>query len=162
MILVADSSALITLSRIDNLDLLQRLAGTIHVPEAVYREVVSTGATRSGGRSVEQAEWIIRHEITDRLAVERLSAVLGHGEAEAIVLAGELRADLVILDDATARRVAEAEGREVIGLLGLLIHAKNRGLLSAVRPTLDRIVSVGFYLDDRLYRTVLRAAGEEI
>jgi predicted nucleic acid-binding protein len=56
VILVADSSALITLSRIDNLDLLQRLAGTIHVQEAVYREVVSAGATSSGGRSVEQAE----------------------------------------------------------------------------------------------------------
>jgi predicted nucleic acid-binding protein len=67
----------------------------------------------------------------------------------------------VILDDATARRIAEAEGRQVIGLLGLLVHAKNRGLLSPVRPTLDRIVSVRFYLDDRLYRTVLRAAGEE-
>jgi hypothetical protein len=85
---------------------------------------------------------------------------VGKGEAEAIVLAGELQADVVILDDATARRVAEAEGRTVVGLLGLLLHAKLRGLVGAVRPSLDDMVAAGFFLDDSLYRSILGQAGE--
>ncbi len=159
MILVLDSSALITLSRIDNLELLHQLAGTVHVPQAVYDEVVPTG---QGERKVEQAQWLVRHQVKERNAVERLSGRLGRGEAEAIVLARQLNADFVILDDATARRIAENEGCRVLGLLGLLIHAKERGLVPAVRPILDRIISVGFYIDDALYRTVLRASGEDL
>jgi predicted nucleic acid-binding protein len=77
------------------------------------------------------------------------------------VLARELQADALILDDATARRVAEAEGRNVLGLLGLLVHAKLHGLVEAVRPMLDDMLAAGFFLDDSLYRSILHQAGEE-
>lgn len=100
MILVLDSSALITLTRIGNLDLLQQLAETVHVPQAVYDEVVCAGVDQPGRRAVESAQWIVRHQVQDRDAVVRLRGRLGRGEAEAIVLAMELRADHVILDDA--------------------------------------------------------------
>lgn len=72
----------------------------------------------------------------------------------------ELQADVLILDDATARRVAEAEGRNVVGLLGLLLHAKLHGLVGAVKPILDDMVEAGFFLDDSLYRSILSHAGE--
>ena len=85
---------------------------------------------------------------------------MGKGEAEAIVLARELQADVLILDDATARRVAEAEGRNVVGLLGLLLHAKLHGLVGAVKPILDDMVEAGFFLDDSLYRSILSHARE--
>jgi predicted nucleic acid-binding protein len=160
VILVLDSSALITLARIGRLDLLRQIAGCVHIPEAVYEEVVQAGQGRHGSGEVAQAQWISRHQVQDEGAVVRLRARLGKGEAEAIVLARELQADVLILDDATARRVAEAEGRTVVGLLGLLLHAKLHGLVGAVRPIVDDMVAAGFFLDDSLYRSILDQAGE--
>jgi len=107
------------------------------------------------------APWVIQHQVQDHDAVGRLTARLGRGEAEAIVLAKELPADFVVLDDATARRIAETEGCHVLGLLGLVVHAKQQGFIPAVKPTLDRIVAAGFYLDDKLYRTILKASQEQ-
>lgn len=161
MILVLDSSALITLSRIGNLELLQQVAETVHVPQAVYDEVVGAGVDQPGRRALESAQWIMRHQVQDRDTVNRLRGRLGRGEAEAIVLAKELHADHVILDDATARRIAESEGCRVLGLLGLLVHAKERGLIRAVRPHLDRMLSAGFYIDDELYRSILESSREQ-
>lgn len=161
MILVLDSSPLITLSRTGDLKLLQQVADAVHVPQAVHDEVVGAGASQPGGRAVELAQWIVRHQVRDQDAVVRLRGRLGRGEAEAIVLAKELRADSVVLDDATARRIAEAEGCHVLGLLGLVVHAKERGLIPAVKPILGRILAAGFYLDDELYRTVLKSSREE-
>ena len=161
MILVLDSSVLITLSRTGDLEFLQQLAGTVHIPQAVYDEVVGAGQDQRGGQTVKLAQWIVRHEVQDRDSLVRLGGRLGRGEAEAIVLARELNADFVILDDATARRIAEAEGCIVTGLLGLIVHAKERELISAVRPVLDRIISEGFYVGDNLYRTILASAGEQ-
>jgi predicted nucleic acid-binding protein len=132
LILVADASALITLARIGQLNLLRQVAGTTYIPQAVYDEVVTRGAGKPGTFEIAQAEWISRAIARDRTAVNRLRTRIGWGEAEAIVLARELGADAVILDDATARRVGEAEGQRVLGILGPLLEARSRGILSAV------------------------------
>ena len=161
MILVLDSSSLISLARVGRLDTLRRIAGTVHIPEAVYEEVVQTGQERPGSVEVAQAHWIARHQVEDEAAVARLRARVGRGEAEAIVLARELKADVLILDDATARRVAEAEGRSVLGLLGLLLHGKANGSVESVGPILDEMIGAGFFIDDSLYRSILHLAGEE-
>lgn len=160
MILVLDSSALITLARIGRLDLLRQIAGTVHIPEAVYEEVVQAGQGRHGSVEVAHAQWIFRHDVHDRAAVTRLRSRVGRGEAEAIVLGQELQADALVLDDATARRVAEAERRNVLGLLGLLVYAKLHGLIGAVKPILDEMVTAGFFIDDSLYRSILHQAEE--
>jgi predicted nucleic acid-binding protein len=85
---------------------------------------------------------------------------VGRGEAEAIVLAWELGADAIILDDATARGIAEAAGQRVRGLLGLLLYCKERGVVRALKPILDELLAAGFFLDDALYHVILRQAGE--
>ena len=160
MILVLDASALITLARVGRLELLHQMAETIHIPAGVYDEVVAGGPGRPGAAEVAQAQWISRQDVRDQAAVGRLRAQVGRGEAEAIVLARELRADALILDDATARRIAEAEGQNVFGLLGLLIHAKERGMVEVLKPILDEMVQAGFFIDSYLYHSVLRQAGE--
>ena len=161
MILVPDSSALITLARIGQLGLLRELAETVHIPEGVYEEVVRHGQTKLGSSEVSEAQWILQERVKDWAGVNRLMGRVGRGEAEAIMLAQELQADFVILDDATARAVAEGEGRTVLGLLGLLIYAKERGLVSAIKPIVDAMLSAGFYIDRELYHTVLQRAGEK-
>lgn len=92
--------------------------------------------------------------------MERLRARVGRGEAEAIVLAKELAADFVVVDDAAARRVAEVEGQRAVGLVGLLIYAKHHGLVAGIKPLLDEMLAAGFYLDDARYLSILRSVGE--
>lgn len=161
MILVLDASPLIVLSRIGRLDLLRQIGHTLYVPEGVYDEVVSRGPDRPGSREIAQAQWIIRAKVRDQPAVDRFLGTIGRGEAEAIVLAKEVGADAIVLDDGTARLVAEQEGRTVIGLLGLLLHGKQQGIVPTVKPLLDEIVTAGFFIDTALYRRVLHEAGEE-
>lgn len=77
------------------------------------------------------------------------------------MLAREIRADFVILDDASARRITEKEGNKVSGLLGFLITAKERGVVEAIKPILDKMIAVGFFVDAPLYESILRQAGEK-
>lgn len=161
MILVLDASALITLARIGHLDLLRQTGDEICIPQAVYDEVAGSAPDRPGSREVTQATWLRRENVRDREAVIRLRRRLGRGEAEAIVLAGELGADAVVLDDGTARHAAEQEGRTVVGLLGLLLYHKERGIIGALKPLLDEMIAAGFFIDDALYHHILRQAGEE-
>ena len=160
MTVVVDSSTLITLARIGRLELSPRITGEVHVPSAVFEEVVTEAESRPGSAEVGGATWVRRGSIRDLTSVERLRARVGRGEAEAIVLAKELGADLLVVDDAPARRVAEAEGLRVVGLLGLLLHAKHRGLVVSIKPLLDEMVAAGFFLDEPRYRSILERAGE--
>lgn len=92
--------------------------------------------------------------------VQALSADLGIGEAEAIALATEVPDGLLIIDDAQGRRVARGLDLGVTGLLGVLIEAKARGLISAISPLLDQLIAEGFWLSEAMRRVVLEAAGE--
>jgi len=160
VIVVVDSSVLITLARIGRLELLHRTAGVIHFPEAVFVEVVQKGAGRPGSAELAQADWVLRQHVRDVASVDRLRARLGRGESEAIVLAKELGADFLVLDDAAARDTAEAGDQRVVGLPGWLIHLKELGIILAVKPVLDEMLASGFYLDERGYQSILRRADE--
>ena len=85
---------------------------------------------------------------------------LGAGEAEALMLALELREAVVVLDDALARRVAETLGLNVTGTLGLLLDAKRAGLITAVGPLLDQLEALRFRLAPHTRTAVLKLAGE--
>jgi predicted nucleic acid-binding protein len=89
-----------------------------------------------------------------------LGASLGPGESETISLALELQARLVILDDRPARRLAQALNLPVIGTLGVLLAAKNRGFLRAVKPSLDSLLQNDFRIGPSLLEQVLRGARE--
>lgn len=160
MIVVVDSSALITLARIGRLEPLRQATGVIHIPEAVFAEVVQRGAGRPGSTELAPADWVLRQHVRDVAAVDRLRARLGRGESEAIVLGKELGADFLVIDDAAARQAAEAEGRRVVGLLGWLIYLKQCGVVAAIKPVVDEMLASGFYLDEQRYQSILRRAGE--
>ncbi len=161
MILVLDSSALIALARIGRLNLLQQLAREVYIPEAVHTEVTERGQGRIGSVEVRQAPWLAVTRVQDQAEVSRLRAQVGRGEAEAIILAREIQADFVVLDDATARRLAVDLGARVVGVLGLLLYAKQLGKIAAVKPLFDELRTAGFFIDESLYHLLLRQAGEE-
>ncbi len=161
MIVVANAGPLIALAQIGRFDLLQSLYGQLRISPVVWDEVVTSGRGRPGAVEVSAVAWIHVVKVSDTTAVQLLKGRLGAGESEAIVLAMELKADLLLIDEARGRRVAEARGLYKTGTVGTLIVAKKRGLVSAVRPLLDDLRAMGFHISGTLYQTVCALAGED-
>ena len=162
MKVISNASVLIGLSSIGMLLLLrERFPEGILVPEAVWREVVDEGAERPGAREVSAANWIKVQKVKDKRMVGLLRAELDEGEAEAIALAHEVGAYVVLLDERDARRAAMRMGRKVLGTVGILLWGKQTGKLVSLREQLDAMRSQGkFRISQRLYDRVLREAGE--
>ena len=149
---VADSSPLIALFQIDQLELLGKLLGDVVIPPAVAREISPTLS--------ELPPWIEVRSPAQPMSSQVLRAALGPGESETISLALELDPEKVVLDERPARRLALSLGLPVVGTLGLLLRAKETGLVDAVRPSLEALVRVSFRLSRDLFDDLLLAAGE--
>ena len=162
MKVVTNSTPLIALSNINQLELLREVYHSIYIPEEVYTEVVINGIGKPGATAVEMADWITRQPVTDKDQVLILHnrTLIDLGECGAIVLAQEIRAERIIIDDRVARQVAIAKGLSVIGTVGVLRVAKAEGIISAVRPILDDLRSHGTRISDRLYYQTLAAERE--
>jgi predicted nucleic acid-binding protein len=157
MIVVSNATPLISLSLINQLGLLKALYGQVYVPPAVYEEVVTKGKGRPGAQEVAQADWIVVSEVSEvaRGTVQPRPAALHAGEIEAMELALWLQAKLVILDERLARKIAKAQRLNIVGTVGILRHARDRGLLADLKGALDELRSSGIRISDKLYREVL-------
>lgn len=160
MTVVADSTALISLSAIGKLDLLPSLYGRVVIASAVYYEIVVQGQGRPGAIEVAGANWIERRTIVNPTHFPSLPANLGTGESETILLAQELSANLVIMDEAAGRRELTRRSIPFIGTAGVLQQAKLQTLIPALKPELDALRRRGFHLSERVYRACLAAVGE--
>jgi predicted nucleic acid-binding protein len=131
------------------------------VPRAVHEEAASVRPEAPGAAEVRTAAWIQVRAVSDQLLVTALSLHLDVGEAEAIALAVESDADLLLMDERRGRVAALRLGRRVVGVLGALVEAKHRDLITEVRPLLDALASeAGFRISPELGARVLIAAGE--
>jgi len=161
VIVISDTSPIVNLAAVGQLELLRQLYSKIVIPQAVRHEIVVVGAGQPGAIEVEASDWIQTHQVTNRTMVSSLQLEVDDGEAEAIALAAELKADLLLLDERRGRIVVSRLGLKFIGLLGVLIEAKYRGLVPAIRPILDDLIGkAGFWITRELYDRVLQAAGE--
>jgi predicted nucleic acid-binding protein len=152
---VVDASPLIALARIERLELLREMFGGVVVPAAVWHEVVAAGSDKAGARQVATVAWIRRRDVVDQSAVAALRRDLGAGEAEAIVLARELPADLLIMDEHLGRCAARDFGVRTVGLVGVLVEARNRGLLPDAGSVADALYrKAGFWLSADLRRLI--------
>ena len=161
MIVVTNTSPIINLAAVGQLGLLRQLYGQIVIPQAVYAEIVGRGAGQPGADEVAASDWIRTRQVVNRTTVAALQLELDDGEAEAIALAVEASADLLLMDEALGRAIAARFGLRFIGLLGCLVEAKNKELVSAVRPIVDDLIEkASFWIGRPLYERVLQAAGE--
>ncbi len=160
MIVVANAGPLIALARIGQLGLLRALYGRLHIPQAVWREVVELGQGKIGASEVGLADWIKVVPVQDKMAVRILRGRLDPGESQSIVLALEIGADLLLMDEARGRRVAEMQGLHITGTIGTLLVAKRRGMLTEVTSLLDELQVAGFRMSRALYRAACTLAGE--
>lgn len=161
MIIISDTSPISGLLIIEHIHLLKELFGTIVIPQAVYREILALEKFGFSTQVIQMENWILKLEPKDQLLVQRLSEDLDSGEAEAIALALEIKADLLIIDENKGRAVAKKHGLKSTGVIGILLRAKERGLIEEVKPILDRLINeANFWISEGLYHRTLRLAGE--
>jgi uncharacterized protein len=160
VIVVSDSSPLVTLSKLSHFDLLRSLFSRICISREVYHEVVVFGAGLPGSTEVAGSNWIEVRELANRavlLAMQKQHS-LGIGELSCIALAKELPADVVLLDDFAARTLAKREGFQVRRTVGLLETSFLKGHISDLRAAFAQLLKYS-YVDKNLLDTRLRSLG---
>ena len=161
MIIVSDTSPISNLLRIGQLPLLQALYGSVVIPESVYAEIRALESFGIDTSLLVDTEWIAILPVGDQALVERLKDELDPGEAEAIALAIELKADRLLMDERLGRQVAQRFSLRVTGLLGVLVAAKQDKLIAELKPVLDDLMAQAqFWVHPELYRQILQDVNE--
>ena len=161
MIVVSDASPIINLAQIDMLFLLPKLYGQIMIPPAVYEEIVIKGENEPGADEIKNAVWVFVKNCENIELLNELRAELDDGEAEAIVLSIELKADRILMDEQMGRHKALSLNLRPIGVLGILIKAKQERLIKNIKPYVDRLIQEAhFFIHPNLYSEVLKLANE--
>jgi predicted nucleic acid-binding protein len=130
----------LNLARIGRLDLLPGLYRQVLIPSAVAQELETSLRDLPFVPQLASLPWLVIGAPQDSANVQRMRADLDAGEAEAIVLALERHADLLLVDERRGRRIAIAAGLRVMGLLGVIAAAKNKGLIDAAKPVIDELI----------------------
>lgn len=160
LIVVSDTTPLSELAKIGRLDLLREIYERVIIPQEVFDE--ATTGTHPAMVAVPAANWIEVRVVTDSRQVLALhtSTSLGLGECAAIVLAEELNADRLLIDDLAARREAQLRNLPLIGTVAIVLLAKKLGIIPAVKTLLDDLMTQGTRISQKLYRDALSVAKE--
>lgn len=168
MLVVSDTSPILNLAAVGRADLLGSLYGVLVIPPAVHGELASLPRRYPRFAAAAPLPSFVRVEplpsdVDAGALLAELALQLHPGEAEALALAAALPADLLLVDEFDARRLARLRGVPTQGLLGVLVEAKRRSLLPAVAPLLDQLqAEVGFWVGADLRANVLRSVGENV
>lgn len=164
MIVISDTSAITNLAAIQYLQLLPQLYNQVIIPEAVYRELADIDPPVPGTLEVQSASWLEVRQVVNSEVVEHLQneVSLDPGESEAIALALELNADLLLIDERRGRAEADRLGLRITGLLGILVEAKHQNLIVAVKPLMDALIATSeFRVSLALYNQILEMVDED-
>jgi predicted nucleic acid-binding protein len=148
-IIISDTSCLIVLSKINELEILKKLYSEVIVTEEVVNEFV-----------IPLPDWFLIKSPKDKTKQQILEIQIDKGEASSIALALEYKECTLILDDSKARKVAETLGLKITGTIGILIKAKQQKFFPLLKPILDKIKNSGFHLSKNLETSALKEAGE--
>ena len=148
-VVISNTSPLTHLAAIGQFDLLRELYGQLLIAEAVWEELNAAGQAWPGCEEVASATWITRRAVVNRPLVTALRERLDPGEAETIALAVECPPAFVLMDEKEGRHTAQRFGLRTVGVVGVLIEAKSRGLITHVGPLLDRLRREAGFLPER-------------
>lgn len=157
---ISDSTPLIALSKVKQINVMERIFGHVSIPEAVWEEVVEEGKGLSGSE-IKNLDWIKVEKVKDRNVLRALSDLFGKGEREVIGLAIESANPMVLIDEKAAKKKLNSLEIPVIGTLGILLIAKKKKFIKSIKEPMDKLSKSGFYIDNVLYNSVLELAGEK-
>lgn len=156
--IVSNTTPIISLLKIGKLSILKDLYKSIIIPKEVFNEI-ENGKNKSYYINLLEIEWIEIKEIKDKKSLSYFLD-LDKGEAETIILANEINADLVIIDEKLARYHAKHANLKVTGTLGVLLKAKRKGKIKSIKTLLNELKEKGIWLNDKLVERVLKLANE--
>lgn len=156
--IVSNTTPIISLLKIGKLSILKDLYQSIIIPKEVFNEI-ENGKNKSYYINLLEIEWIEIKEIKDKKSLSYFLD-LDKGEAETIILANEINADLVIIDEKLARYHAKHANLKVTGTLGVLLKAKRKGKIKSIKTLLNELKEKGIWLNDKLVERVLKLANE--
>lgn len=157
MIVVSNTTPIISLSSVGQIQLLQEMFGKVYIPDAVYHELK---AKKGYGYKEVELDFIKKVSIEGNIYKSFLLNQLDIGETETILLAKELKADLVIIDENIAYRIAKNSEMKPFRTLSILLLAKEKGLISKCKPIVEEMILKGRWYSDRVYKLFLEKAGE--
>ncbi len=158
--IISNSTPLIALNKVGKLNLLKEIYGEIIIPYAVYEEVIIKPKLKDIDDFIQNSGFIKIVRIKNNEAKEFFQPSLHKGEIEVMILAREEKADLSIIDDLLARKYAKYHNLKITGTIGVLIKAKETGLIPEIKPIIDELINSGIYIDKRLYEKVIKMAKE--
>ena len=156
---IADTSVIVFLAKLGRLELLRLGVEEVLVPGAVLTELRIRRDEATDRVDSHLGTWLKECSLVHTDLLQLLSD-LGQGEREVIAQAVQEKADSVALDDQEARRIAHRSGLESIGTIGLLLAAKKQALIPTLKPELERLRGMGFWITEALAAQALREAGE--
>ena len=159
MIVVSDTTPITYLLQIKQENLLQHLYKKLIVPPTVQKELLQFAPMQKETEQLFRAEWISVQSPSFLMELPELFEI-DRGEWEALSLALEIRADLVLIDERLGTALAKQLNLKPIGLLGILIEAKRQQLIPAVKPLLDNLIAKRFFLTKDLYHKILSIVNE--
>ncbi|MEO0732117.1 MAG: DUF3368 domain-containing protein [Bacteroidota bacterium] len=157
MIVISDTSVIINLYKVGHLELLHQIFGKIRITPGVLREIYEVPEE---GKVIEEIDWITLYSPVNQAMVSKLLEELDLGESESIAAAHELGADYLIIDESLERAVAERLNLKIVGILGVLLIAKEKGLIPVIGPVIVALRNGRFYLSDAIVNSVLKQTGE--
>jgi predicted nucleic acid-binding protein len=155
---ISNTTPLISLLKIDKLDLLRDLYGVVSIPQAVFLEI-EAGKEKPYYRNLREIDWI-KIEVIRNVESRTYFFDLDDGEAEVLILAKEQNADLVILDEIMGRRYAQQLDFNITGTVGILLKSKEKGLIYSLGSLLKELAEKGTWLNPNLISKALQLAGE--
>jgi predicted nucleic acid-binding protein len=156
---VSNTTPILSLLKIDKLELLKSLYGSIFISEAVFREI-EAGKNKEYYINLKEINWITI-EAVNSLSSRSYLFDLDDGEAETLILAQEKQANLVIIDEKCGRRYAQILNIPLTGTIGVLLKAKEKGLIGAICPFLKDLCAKQSWINPDLMEKALSMAGEE-
>lgn len=159
---IVNTTHLIALCHVGQLGLLERMYGEISIPQAVYRELSEKEDSICKKQVDASLSWIHVEKIENQMAKSMFKTQLHDGEVEVMILAKEKNADIVIIDDANAKKHAKYLKLPVTGTLGILIRAKREGYLPELKPVMQEMIDKNIYISEKLMKFCLEQVNEEM
>lgn len=160
MSIIVNSTPLISLAILGQLDLLYKIFNEVVVPRTVYDEVIMQGQGKLGHKNLTNVQWFKIADVVNQELKRSIMVELDKGEAEVICIARESGFRRVCIDEFAGRRYAKLLGLEVIGTLGVLLIAKEKGYIREIKLCIEKLISHNRHISSAVCNEVLRKAGE--
>ena len=159
---IVNTTPLIALCHVGQLDILKKLYGGIMIPQAVYGELSEKKESICKKQVDDALDWIRVEKIENEMAKSMFKTQLHDGEVEVMILAKEKNSDIVIIDDANAKKHAKYLKLPVTGTFGVLIKAKRQGHISELKPIIQQMIDKNIYISEKLMKLCLEQVNEEM